>query len=360
MENDNVKTPIFKDSFPDLQINFAGLVDFYSSISDEYYSLVQGVGIRDVSFYQKLFIHGKESLNLLDRLSTNHVSDLRELEWERTIFTNNEGNIIDRTLLLMFEDYLLLVGSCPDNTKLRKWIDRFIMRDDISTSDVSIDYSMFEITGAESESYISLILGYKHSDLQGKKIIRVQIENYFIHCIKYSDVGNVEKYIIMVESKFANNLCDYFLKNRSAFNINFVGESAYNIFRIEQGIPVVPNELNDKFNPCEANLEDELDSTKHGYIGCKQINESSDNQSNRSKLTGIIFHEKLSNDNLNLTIHDSEDVQVGVITSISSSYILDSSIGMGYVDPDVKQRELMGTDSTKKIEISLTDFPIRR
>lgn len=360
MEDKITIIPVLKESFTDIQINSAGLADFYTSISDEYNALVHGVGIRDVSFYQKLFIHGKESLNLLDRLSTNKVSDLRELEWQRTIFTNTDGNIIDRTLLLMFEDYFLLVGSCPNNTKLRKWIDRFIMKDDISTRDVSIDYSMLEIIGAESESYISMILGDKYSDLQSNKIIRVQIENYFIHCIKYSDVGNVKKHVIMVESKFVNNLCDYLLTNRSAFNLNFVGESAYNIFRIEQGIPVVPNELNDKFNPCEANLEDELDSTKYGYIGCKPIKDSSKNQSSRSKLSGIIFHEKLSDDDLNLTIHDSEDVQVGVITSIASSQILENSIGMGYVEPDVKQRELMSKNGTKKIKITLTDFPIKR
>ena len=84
-------------------------------------------------------------------------------------------------------------------------------------------------------------------------------------------------------------MCNYFLNNTSAFNLNFVGETAYDIFRIEQGIPVVPNELNDRFNPCEANLENELDSTKQGYIGCEPIKNSSSNKNTGSKLSGIIF-----------------------------------------------------------------------
>ncbi len=360
MENKYTIIPILQDSFMDLQQNSSGVANSYTSVSNEYDSLVKGVGIRDISFYKKIFIHGKESLNLINRLSTNHVTDLKELEWERTIFTNNEGNIIDRTLLLRFEDYFLLIGSTIERNKLLKWIGRFIMSDDISAKDVSNEYSMFELIGSESESYMSLILGNKHAYLQDNNIIRVQVENYFVHCVKYSDVGNVEKYVIMVESKFANNMCNYFLNNTSAFNLNFVGETAYDIFRIEQGIPVVPNELNDRFNPCEANLENELDSTKQGYIGCEQIKSSTDNKNTGSKLSGIIFHEKLSDDNLNLTIHDSEDVQVGVITSITSSHILDNSIGMGYVEPDVKQRELIGINGTKKVKITLTDFPIKR
>ncbi len=360
MKNNYTIIPLLKDSFTDLQLNSVGVANFYTSISNEYDSLVQGVGIRDISFYKKIFIHGKESLNLLNRLSTNHVSDLKELEWERTIFTNSEGNIIDRTSLLRFEDYFLLIGSTIERNKLLKWIGRFIISDDISAKDVSNEYSMFEIMGPESESYMSLILGDKQISLQNNKIIRVQVENYFIHCIKYSDVGNVEKYVIVVESKFANNMCNYFLNNTSAFNLNFVGETAYDIFRIEQGIPVVPNELNDRFNPCEANLENELDSTKQGYIGCEPIKNSSSNKNTGSKLSGIIFHEKLSDDNLNLTIHDSEDVQVGVITSIISSHLLENSIGMGYIDPDVEQQELVGKNGTKKFRITLTDFPIKR
>ena len=155
-------------------------------------------------------------------------------------------------------------------------------------------------------------------------------------------------------------MCNYFLNNTSVFNLNFVGETAYNIFRIERGIPVVPNELNDNFNPCEANLEDELDFTKQGYIGCEPIKNSTNSKNTGSKLSGIIFHEKLSDDNLDLTIHDSEDVQVGVITSIVSSHLMERSIGIGYVDSDVKQRELVGTNGTKKFRISLTDFPIRK
>jgi glycine cleavage system aminomethyltransferase T len=360
MENNSTIIDALKDSFNDLQINSYDVVDCYTSVSSEYDSLIQGVGIRDISHSKKIFIHGKESINLINRLTTNNVSDLGELEWCRTIFTNSEGNIIDRTLLLKFEDYFLLVGACPDKNKLRKWIERFIMTDDISTSDVSTDYSMFEVMGPESESYMSIILGDKLDKLQDKKIIRAQVENFFIHCVKYSEVGNVDKYIVVVESKFANNMCHYFLDNASAFDLKFVGETAYNIFRIEQGIPVVPNELNDKFNPCEANLEDDLDTEKKGYIGCKQIGDSSSKQNAGSRLTGFKFHDKLSDDSLNITIHDDEGVKVGVITSLISSHLLENSIGMGYVDSEIKHKELMGINGTKKYKVTLTDFPIKR
>ncbi|MEN8194655.1 MAG: hypothetical protein ABFS12_17675, partial [Bacteroidota bacterium] len=212
---EEVKTidSILKETYSDLQLNDNGQVDFYTSVADEYDSLIHGVGIRDVSFYNKLFVHGKHSLDLLNRLSTNSVNELNELEWERTIFTNTEGNIIDRTLLLKFEDYFLLIGGCTDNNKLLKWIKRFVLKDDISIRHVANDYSMFEILGPESESYLSIILGEKQKDLQQNKIVRVQIENYFVHCIKHNDVSNINKCIVIVDSKYSNDFCNFLIKN---------------------------------------------------------------------------------------------------------------------------------------------------
>ncbi len=358
MESNNTMIPTLKDSYTEMQFNTDGLVDFYTSVAEEYDSLIHGVGIRDVSSYKKIFIHGKESLNLLHRLSTNHVSDLSELEWERTIFTNSEGNIIERTLLLRFEDYFLLLGLSIQRNKLLKWIQRFIVSDDISAEDVSDNYSMFEIMGPESEAYISLLLGDRK--LGDNKIVRVQVENYFIHCIKFSDVNNVNKFIVVVESKFADSFTNYLINNTSVFNLNFVGEKAYDIFRVEQGIPVVPNELNDQFNPCEANLEAELDTKKDGYIGCEQIKQITVNQNTGSKLSGILFQDKLNDDILNLKIHNGNGEQVGVITSIISSSPLENSIGMGYVDSDIAKKELLGVNGTQKYKITLTDFPIKR
>ncbi|VAX29049.1 hypothetical protein MNBD_IGNAVI01-3044 [hydrothermal vent metagenome] len=358
MENNNTMIPTLKDAYSEMHFNTDGLVDFYTSVADEYDSLVHGIGIRNVSYYKKIFIHGKESLNLLHRLTTNHVIDLSELEWEKTIFTNTEGNIIERTLLLRFEDYFLLLGLSIQRNKLLKWIQRFIVSDDISATDVSNDYNMYEIIGPESQAYISLLLGDR--ELQDNKIIRAQVENYFIHCIKFSDVNNVNKFIVVVESKFTDSLTNYFISNTSVFNLNFVGEKAYEIFRIERGIPVVPNELNDQFNPCEANLEAELDTEKDGYIGCEQIKQTTMNQGTRSKLSGILFHDKLNDDILNLTIHNENGEQVGVITSIISSHTLENSIGMGYIDSDIAQKEFLGVNGTQKYKITLTDFPIKR
>lgn len=360
MEDSKALLSILKDTYNDLQLNEDGRVNFYSSVEDEYEILLHGVGVRDISFYQKLFIHGKNSLDLLDRLATNSLGELNELEWERTLFTNTEGRIIDRTLLLKFEDYFLLIGGCTDSTKLLKWIKRFVQKDDITLSDASTEYSMFEIIGPESDSYMALIAGEKLDELQNHNIIRVQIENYFIHSIKYVDVGDVSKHIIVVDSKYANYFCNYLLKNKSVFNLNFIGESAYNVFRIERGIPIAPNELNDQFTPREANLKEEIDLDKRGYIGCDQIKNVIYDNSAVGRLCGLVFNEKLSENHADITLHSSDGVQIGIVTSLASPNMIENTIAVGYIDSDYNGNELVASDGTSKFNVKLIDFPIKR
>lgn len=52
------------------------------------------------------------------------------------------------------------------------------------------------------------------------------------------------------------------IENKGPFDFNLIGEDAYNAFRIENGIPTDPNELNDNFNPHEAKLIDLVDFKK--------------------------------------------------------------------------------------------------
>ena len=55
--------------------------------------------------------------------------------------------------------------------------------------------------------------------------------------------------------------------NKGPFDFSLVGELAYNTYRIEQGIPLAPNELNDNYNPHEASLIKYVDFNKGCYIG---------------------------------------------------------------------------------------------
>ncbi len=343
----------YKSRFNKIEIDDNKFIRKYTSVEEEYNLIKTGVAVRDLSNYSKIFIHGKDSESLLKRLTTNKIYDLRVLEWVKTLFVNNDGNIIDRTLLLKFEDYFLLIGSNTEEKKLYKWIKRFVIDDDIILKNSCEDYSLFEVMGPQATSYMSMILGDKFDGFNEKNILRVQVDDFFVHGIKLKSIENIYKYIILVDSKNAIRILDILNERKSVFDFGMVGEVAYNIFRIENGIPIAPNELNDTINPVEVNLLNEVCFEKNNYIGCKVIEEANNEL---GKLVSITFEDYFNSSSKNILIKNSVGEEIGIITSFVNSTVTKQPIGLGFIQSNISpngELYFAVTENTKtKIRIS--------
>jgi len=258
-------------NFPNFQLNQHQKIGFYTSVEDEYIILQNGVGFRDISYKSIYKLIGKDSLDFIHRISTNSVSKLAVGEKTNTLFLNDKGRIIDRTLILSFGEYYFLVGSEFHKQKLRRWIDRFIINEDLQIIDQNSDYSIFEILGPQSESYLTMICGNELDNLTNNNYINFSYDEVNFHLLKITESNGVEKYWIFYESKNYETIIKIFLSQKSVFDFGLVGNDAYEIFRIENKIPKAPNELIDEFNPHDLNLTHEIDFSKGCYIGQEVI-----------------------------------------------------------------------------------------
>lgn len=344
----------YRSQFDEIEIDENNNINKYTSVKNEYNILKQGVGVRDLSNYSKIFIHGKDSTSLLRRLVTNKIVDLKVLEWVKTLFVNSDGNIIDKTLLLKFEDYFILVGANRDTGKLYKWIKRFIINDDIALSNSDDDYSVFEIMGEQATSYMSMVLGDKFNELNDNNILRVQIDDFFVHGVRINDGKRIDKYIVIVDSINAVKTLKIMQEQKSVFDFGMIGESAFNIYRIQKGIPIAPNELNDSVNPREVYLESEISSQKHDYIGHEIIE---DNKDDLGRLVQLKFEDTINDCKLPMAILDSSNKEVGVVTSVAISDVIDKPIGLGFLDSsyNLNGNSYFISDGQNKVSINICD-----
>ncbi len=355
MERKEKLYSFYKSQYDDINIEDNRIIKSYTSVSSEYNLLKHGVGVRDLSNYSKAFIHGKDSESLLKRLTTNDIGSLKVLEWKKTLFTNFDGNIIDKSLLLKFEDYFILIGSNTEEGKLFKWIKRFIVKDDIVLSNSDDDYCLFEIMGSQATSYMSMILGEKFDQLTDNNILRVQIDDYFVHGIRVQDYATTEKYIVIVDSIHAVKTLEIMEDRKSVFDFGMVGEDAYNIFRIENGIPIAPNELNDSVNPSEVYLNSEISKHKNSFIGHTNIKSGN---SELSRLIKIQFQNDKPRSELPFSIVNSNNEEVGIITSITDGLEIKEAVGLGFIDIELK---LNGTsyyavDGNNKFKLNISEI----
>jgi folate-binding protein YgfZ len=151
------------------------------------------------------------------------------------------------------------------------------------------------------------------------------------------------------------------LEQKSVFDFKLVGEDAYEKFRIEKGIPAVPNEINDIYNPYEAGLINEVSFTKGCYIGQEVIARLETYDKVQKILSGVIF-ETQDVPSVSLLIIDGKN-EVGKITSVAYSPLYKKAIGLTYLKKEYNNNgKVFVAKSEEGLEypVTLTNLPFKR
>jgi folate-binding protein YgfZ len=257
----------FNNKFDSLKVNDNNIIEIYSSISEEDNSVKYGVGIYNRSESAVLHLKGKDVVEFLQRISTNDISKLESYHYVTTLFTNEKGRLLDRTVLVRIEENYFLVGSKNNDSALERWINRYVITEDVQTDNKTGEYLILDIIGPQAESYLTLICGKDVDDLDNNKLHEVVIDNTKSYLLKKTTSSGENLYWLISEIIYAEELFDYLLSHKSIFDLSMVGESAFDYYRVINKVPKYPNEINDNFNPLEAGLISEISFAKGCYIG---------------------------------------------------------------------------------------------
>ncbi len=312
------------------------LIKSFSTVKEEYLALKNGVGIKICYLYNKLSLKGNDVFDYLNRISTNSVLHLKEYEHINTLFTNEKGKLIDRTTLIRLNGYSLLIGGFLADKKLRTWIDRYIINEDIIIDDVTDNVMLFELIGKQTESYLGLLIDESFDTLNNKNVLRCAVEGVEFLVLKRNEINGFNKYWIIFESNDFKTAYDLFMNNKSFFDVKFVGEDAYNVFRVENGIPATPNEISYRVNPHEIKILDDVNFKKGCYIGQEVIARLDTYDKVQRGLTGILFENGINLDGITdeMKLLNAEKKEVGFITSLVKSPIYNKYAALGYVKKD--------------------------
>jgi folate-binding protein YgfZ len=304
-------------------------IKIFSNVKEEYAALKQGVGV--LIFFNKTIIKltGKDTLDFLHRVSTNSIKDLKPFYKVPTLFLNEKGRFIDRTILLNLENHFILLGNNKTG-RLLNWVNKYIIMEDIQTSDISSNYCVFDLIGPQAESYLTLLIGDEIKSLNGENILVISIDEFNFNVFSLHENNGLKYYRILITSEQALNFADYIAENKSVFDLSFVGSDAFEIFRLEMGMSEYPSEINDNYNPHENGLINEISFTKGCYIGQEVIARLDTYDKVQRKITGLIFEDTFDS-NLPIAIYSDGNEVVGEVTSVVNSIMLDKKIGLGMI-----------------------------
>lgn len=334
----------------------------YSETERELESIYGGVGIRNISHIGVLELKGADSIDYLHRITTNDLKNLTKEQIAKTIFTTEKGRVIDLVTLVNFEDFQLILSSNVHKLKVKNWIKKYIVTDEVRVDDAGEKYTILEFLGPQATSFVSMLCGDFVDSLQTNSFKVLNIEGMLFFILKVENYDGTISFITISDFNNGQKIIKYLIEKKSPFNFSFIGEDAYNIYRMGQGIPVAPNEINDEYNPHEAGLAKYISFTKGCFIGQEVIARLQTYDKVQKQLVGVII-DHTSELSLTQMIRSDLGEEVGILTSSCYSPFLKKRIGLAYIKKSFchpGSQLILDLNPNTQIKIIVSELPFTK
>lgn len=316
----------------------AKMVDFagwhmpvqYTSIIEEHKTVRENVGLFDVSHMGEVFVSGKDSLAFLQKIVPQNIS---KLAYEKAVYCqlpNKSGGLIDDLIIykLGINFYLIICNAARIDEDLN-WMVRNKKGLDVKIDNQSHNYSLLAVQGPKADALLRTMgldtlqesFSIKPASICGKKLL-----------ISRTGYTGEDGYELLVENEFSEELWDEILDYGKDFGIKPIGLGARDTLRLEAGLHLYGNDLNENITPIEAGLSWSVPKDKKEDYNGKDVIMSQIANGVTKRLIGLKMLDK------SIARHEYEvyknGEKIGFITSGGISPILNANIAMAYVKND--------------------------
>lgn len=304
----------------------------YSGINDEHAAVRNSAGVFDVSHMGEFILKGDQALDLIQRVTSNDASKLKNGQAQYSCLPNREGGIVDDLLVYCVEEnkvYMLVVNA-SNIEKDWNWISSF-NTNNVEMHNISDKTCLLAIQGPLATQILQPltdmdILNLKYYTFA--KGVFAGVENVLVSATGYTGAGGVEIYFEDKDDN-ANKIWEAIFAAGAAKGIKPIGLGARDTLRLEMGYCLYGNDIDDTTSPLEAGLGWITKFTKD--FTAKDVLAVQKATGVNRKLVGFEMIEK-GIPRHHYEIKDAAGNKIGYVTSGTQSPSLQKAIGMGYVD----------------------------
>jgi folate-binding protein YgfZ len=242
---------------------------------------------------------GNDAVDLLHRLSTNDLVSGPVPRVLGTVFTTEKGRIIDNSVIAVDEKGVRLIPHLPNSARLRAWIERYTITEDIHWSELSPTCIVGYIIGLRNHFVAESWGENKRGDGRGIRVAPLRFGPDGA-VLAVADAGADEEYAELIRD----------------LDIHEVVGPWADFVRIVSGIPGA-GELLDLFTPLEVGLRGLVSFTKGCYIGQEVVARLDAYQKVPRELTGITLEAEPPAEPALPCMLLAGEGQVGYLTSLS-------------------------------------------
>jgi aminomethyltransferase len=333
----------------------------YSGIIDEHLTVVNGVGVFDVSHMGEFWVKGPKALEFVQKVTTNDASRLEVGKIQYTCFPNEQGGIKDDFLLYHFEpEKYMMVVNAANIEKDWEWCQKQNTMGAV-IEDASAHTALLAVQGPKAKDTLQKITGtdlsaipyYTFANGKVGGVDRVIISN-----TGYTGAGGFELYFYPEDGL---KIWKALFEAGAEFGIKPIGLGARDTLRLEMGFCLYGNDLDETTTPLEAGLGWITKFTEGNSFIARELLEKQKAEGVARKLCGFTLMDK-GIPRHGYEIVNAGDEPIGTVTSGTISPVLKAGIGLGYVKPEYAKA---GTTiyikvRNKNLKAEVTQLPFRK
>lgn len=318
-------------------VPFAGWsmpIQYKDSIMESTKWCRSNASIFDVSHMCGLTLKGKDAIPFLHKLVVGDVLAMADGTGSLSVFTNEKGGIIDDTVITKVsptEIYLVVNAGCreKDLAHIGKHLDAFKAQGGDISMEVHDDRSLLALQGPKAASVLQPLTSVDLSKLYFSGFVKVDVGGApcFVTRTGYTGEDGFE---ISIPSTSALDLTKKLLRDGSS--VRMCGLGPRDSLRLEAGLCLYGNDLNEDITPIEAGLTWTIAKSRReacDFLGGEVIKKQlADGVAIRR--VGLVSSGAPARQHSEILTPDG--TRVGEVSSGAFSPNLGKNVAMGYVD----------------------------
>jgi aminomethyltransferase len=334
-------------------VDFAGweMPVYYEGLVKEHNYTRQHASFFDVSHMGRVEFRGDGAADLLERLNTRRIGDMKVGQCRYSHMCREDGGTLDDVIVSRLDDRFLVVCNASNCEKLLGWFDQQKSGFDVTIEDKTMETAMVAIQGPEALETMDQLLPIDLGDLKRYhfKTGEVYGANYYIARSGYTGEDGVE---IILPAHLAMTALHMLASQSDQLGrpVKPAGLGARDTLRTEAAMPLYGHELSEEWDSISAGQGwcVHLDKDFIGKTALQKVKENGPRQT----LVGFEVQSKRTPRNGAPIV--SNDEQVGFVTSGITSPTFGKVIAMGFVPPALSE---VGTPI--EIDLGKTTVPAR-
>jgi aminomethyltransferase len=234
-------------------VPFAGYempVQYPTGITAEHKAVREQCGLFDVSHMGEFVIRGDRMVDFANYVTSNDVATLADGQVHYSTILNENGTIVDDCLVYKFADRIVMVVNASNREKDYAHITRHAPRFGVQTGDISDDISLLALQGPVAEEILQPFVDVKLSDIKyyWHSWGHVAGMHALISRTGYTGEDGFELYF---DPRFAEPIWNLLM---GTGKVTPAGLGARDTLRLEMGMALYGNDIDDTVTPLEANL----------------------------------------------------------------------------------------------------------